>query len=43
MKRRDFIDAKVENFSKDLPHDVFIPENHLQAISMASPTIKLSK
>ena len=31
MKRRDFIGAKVENFSKDLPHDVFIPENHLQA------------
>ena len=32
MIRRDFIGAKVENFSKDLPHDVFIPENHLQTI-----------
>ncbi len=34
MNRRDFIGAKVENFSKDLPHDVFIPENHLQALSL---------
>ena len=32
MKRRDFIGAKVENFSKDLRHNVFIPENHLQTI-----------
>lgn len=34
MNRRDFIGAKVEKFSKDLPHDVFIPENHLQALSL---------